>query len=431
MHSRKKLTVALSVLATAALSLTACSGGLNANNGSGNNAGGEGIAAGATKEEYIAAFQEIEPIELEFQYSSTNSKSFSAQRDLEWAESVEEWSGGKVTINSHASGAIAKPTEVPTALQDGRLDIAHYYTTYEPQEMAAFVDMSTSLVQVPSSPVVGELVSHAVMMEVGFNTDEVMANYEDRGMHVLHPANPNGNTSAICKTEKKSPSDWAGTQIRGNAAAHEVQARALGGVLTSVELAETYEALERGVLNCSLQSTATANSIGWLEVAPFISIPRDASFVPGAGGLVAGSSWDNLPLLVQQLMFDRMETYVAGEDFNAIASLKIATETVEKHGGKLDYLDAQSEAAIAESNKELLEQVKNSKHLDGSAVNEAVAQSIEKWTAIAQELGYEEKGEVTDFSSWYEGSTDFSDKEYFEPFAAKVYEEIILPQRPE
>lgn len=430
MISRKKFAGALSMLAVAAMSLTACAGGLNAKSG-GSNAGGEGIDPGATKEEYIAAFADMEPIELDFQYSSTNAKSFSAQRDLEWAESIEEWSGGKISIEAHASGAIAKPTEVPTALSDGRLDLAHYYTTYEPQEMAAFVDMSTSLVQVPSSPVVGELVSHAVMMEVGFNTEEVMANYEDRGMHVLHPANPNGNTSAICRNEKDSPADWAGAQIRGNAAAHEVQAKALGGVLTSVELAETYEALERGVLNCSLQSTATANSVGWLEVAPYIMIPKDASFAPGAGGLVAGASWDNLPLLAQQLMFDRMEDYIAGEDFNAVASLKIAVDTAKEQGGKLGFLDEGSEAAIAKSNEQLLEQVENSKHLDGQAVNQAVADSIAKWTGIAAELGYEEKGAVTDFADWYEGSTDFSDKEYFEPFAQRVYEEIILPQRPQ
>ncbi|MGJ3402304.1 hypothetical protein [Glutamicibacter sp. Je.9.36] len=430
MISPKKFAGALSMLAVAALSLSACAGGLNAKSG-GENAGGEGIAAGATKEEYIAAFADMEPIELDFQYSSTNAKSFSAQRDLEWAKSVEEYSGGKITIKAHASGAIAKPTEVPTALSDGRLDLAHYYTTYEPQEMAAFVDMSTSLVQLPSSPLVGELVSHAVMMEVGFNTEEVMANYEDRGMHVLHPANPNGNTAAICRDKKDSPSEWAGSQIRGNAAAHEVQAKALGGVLTSVELAETYEALERGVLNCSLQSTATANSVGWLEVAPHIMIPKEASFAPGAGGLVAGATWDSLPLLAQQLMFDRMEDYVAGEDFNAVASLKIAADTASKQGGELGFLDEDSEAAIAKSNEQLLEQVENSKHLDGKAVNQAVADSIAKWTGIAAELGYEEKGEVTGFADWYEGSTDFSDKEYFKPFAERVYEEIILPQRPQ
>lgn len=431
MLTRKQRDGALSILAVAALSLTSCAGGLNSSGSGESHAGGEGIAPGATKEQYIEAFKDVEPIELNFQYSSTNAKSFSALRDLEWVESIEEWSGGKITIESHASGAIAKPTEVPTALEDGRLDLAHYYTTYEPQEMAAFVDMSESLVQVPSSPVIGELVSHAVMMETGFNTKEVMANYEDRGMHVLHPANPNGNTSVICRNEKTKPADWAGNQIRGNAAAHEVQAKALGGVLTSVELAETYEALERGVLDCSLQSTATANSTGWLEIAPFINIPKNASFAPGAGALVAGSSWDRLPLIAQQLMFDRMETYVAGEDFNAIASLKVAADMAKEQGGKLDYLDADSEKAIAKSNEELLARVENSKNLDGHAVNEAVAKSIEKWTGIAKELGYEEKGEATDFGKWYEGSTDYSDKSYFEPFAKKVYEEIILPQRPE
>ena len=426
MVSTRKMTGALAMCAVAALSLSAC-GGLNTATASG---GGEGIDPGATKEEYIAAFAEMEPVTLDFQFSSTTTTSFSGQRDIEWAESIEEWSGGKVTINKHPSGAIAKPTEVPDALVDGRLDIAHYYTTYEPQKMAAFVDMSNSMVQNPSSPLIGELVSDAVMLETGFSTPEVMANFEDRGLHVIVPANPNGNTSVLCKTDKKSPADWQGSQVRGNAAAHGTQVKAMGGVLTSVELAEGYEALERGVLDCSLQSTATANSMSWLDIAPFLKIPREASFAPGAGSVVAGSSWDTLPLILQQLMFDRLDTYLSAEHFNAIASVKIAAKKTKEGGGGLDFLDKESEAALANANDVLLKQVENSKNLDGKALNQDVADSITKWTDIAKELGYEETGEVTDFAEWYEGSEDFNKRDYLQPFADRLFEEVVLPHRP-
>jgi TRAP-type C4-dicarboxylate transport system substrate-binding protein len=425
--SARKMTGALAMCAVAALSLSAC-GGLNASKASAG--GGKGIEPGATKAEYIAAFADVEPLTLDFQFSSTTTTSYSAQRDVEWAESIEEWSGGKITINKHASGAIAKPTDVPDALIDGRLDIAHYYTTYEPQKMAAFVDMSDSMVQNPSSPLIGELVSDAVMLDVGFNTPEIMANFEDRGLHVIVPANPNGNTSAMCKTDKQSPADWKGAQIRGNASAHEVQVQALGGVLTSVELAEVYEAVERGVLDCSLQSTATANSMGWLDIAPFLKIPREASFAPGAGSLVAGSSWETLPLLVQQLMFDRLANYLSAEHFNAITSVKIAAEKAKEGGGGLEFLDNDSEAALAKANDELLTQVEASKNLDGKALNQAVAASITKWTDIAKDLGYEETGDVTDFAQWYEGSDEFKKRDYLQPFADRIYQEVVVPHRP-
>ncbi|WP_171059450.1 hypothetical protein [Arthrobacter crystallopoietes] len=427
MTRNKKFAASLASLAVLALGLTACGGDRG---GGANHAGGPDIEPGASKEDYIAAFEEVDPIELDFQYASLNPKSFSSLRDIEWAENIEEWSGGKITINTHTAGSIAGPTEVPDALADGRLDLAHYYSSYEPQEMAAFVDMTKSLVQLPSSPLVGELVSNAVLMEVGFNTPEVIADFEDRGMHVLHPANPVGNTSMVCREDKGSPADWQGAQIRGNTQAHEIQAKALDGTLTSVELAEGYEALERGVLDCSLQSTATAYNAGWMEVAPFLKFPKEASFAPGPGSLVAGSSWETLPLIAQQLMFDVMPDYLSGEGFNAVTSVVIAAEEARENGGSMEFLDKESEKALAEANKEILKQVEESPNVDGAAMNRNVSDAIEKWTGIAEELGYEEKGEVTDFADWYEGSMDFNDREYLQPFADRLYEEVVVPNRP-
>jgi TRAP-type C4-dicarboxylate transport system substrate-binding protein len=415
-------------LPVAVLALTACGGGLAG--GEADHVGGPSVEPGATQEEYIAAFEDVEPIELNFQYASTNPKAFSAQRDLEWAETVEEWSGGKITINTHPSGAIASPTEVPDALADGRLDFANYYGTYEPQEMSAFVDLTKSLVQQPSSPLVGELVTHAVLLEVGFNTPEVMADYEKQGMHVIHPGVPSGNTTMLCADDKGSPADWQGAQIRGNAQAHEIQAQALGGSLSSVELAEGYEALERGVLDCSLNSTATGYNVGWLEVAPYIKMPREASFAPGPGSMVAGASWEGLPLVAQQLMWDTMNLYISGEHFSAITSVALAGAEAKKNGGGLEYLDDESEAAISAANEKILQNVEQSSSLDGAALNAEVAASIEKWAGIAAELGYEEQGDVVHFADWYEGSLDFEDREYLQPFADRLYEEVLLPRRP-
>ncbi|GAA1054292.1 hypothetical protein [Dietzia natronolimnaea] len=422
----KKIAGSMATLAILALGLTACGGvGDQADN-----AGGPSLEPGATKEEYIAAFEDVEPIELNFQYAGLNAQGFSARRDIEWAETVEEWSGGKITINTHPTGAIASPTEVPDALVDGRLDLANYFGTYQPQEMSALVDMTKSLVQLPSSPLIAELASQAVLADVGFATPEVIANYEDRGMHVLHPAVPSGNTIAICRDDKDSPAEWQGSQIRGNAQAHETQVQALGGTLTSIELAEGYEALERGVMDCSLNSTATAINVGWLEVAPYIKLPQEASFAPGPGSMVAGSSWETLPLVAQQLMFDVMPVYISGEHYNAVTSVLMASETATENGGSMEYLDEESERALAQANEKILQQVEESSNVDGAAMNQNVADAIEKWTAIAEELGYSETGDVPNFTEWYEGSDDFGNREYLQPFADRLYEEVFLPQRP-
>lgn len=432
---KTRVTGGIATLAVVALSLTACSGGgLNDAEGSGSegaaNAGGPSVAVDASKEEFIAAFEDVEPIELNFQMASSDPTGFTGKRDHAWAEYIEEYSGGKITINVHPVGSIAAPTDVPQALEDGRLDIANYFGTYEPAAMAAFVDLTKSLVQQPSSPLVGELVTQAVLLDVGFQTPEVLANYEDRGMHVLHPGVPSGNTTMMCVEDKQAASDWQGKQVRGNAQAHEVQVSALGSTLTSVELAEGYEALERGVLDCSLNATGTGVNVGWVEVAPFIKLPREASFAPGPGSMVVGSVWEELPLAAQQLMFDAMEGYISGEHFNAVTSVAIAGEATQENGGSLEYLDEESEAALVEANEGILKDVEESTNLDGVELNKKVAASVEKWTAIAEELGYEETGEAVDFADWYEGSLEFEDQEYLRPFAERIYEEVIVPVRP-
>lgn len=426
MRSQTVKGAALSLAALTALTMTGCS---KADSG-GASSGGDGIEAGATMEDYQAAFADIDPIELDFQVASPNPEAYASLRDREFAESLEEWSDGKITVNIHYSGAIAAPTEVPAALADGRLDLAHYYTTYEPQEMPSFVDMTSSMVQVPSTPLVGEIVTHAALQEVSFNSPEIMEEFTSRGLYPINPANPNGNISMVCNSERTEPADFKGAQIRGNAEAHQKEVEALGGTVASIELAEGYEAFQRGILDCSLQSTATALAMGWLEVAPHVYYPQEQSFAPGPGSLVAGAVWEQLPLVAQQLMFDLQTDYTTAELYNALESIRDNSEAAEEAGGEAGYLDEESEAALSEANDGLLDSVAESDTIDGEGLNTAVADSVTKWQGIAEELGYTDDGGFEDFPDWYQGSADFEDRSYLEPIAEAFYEEIVLPNRP-
>ena len=427
MRTKLMRGAALPLAVVAAVAMSGCS---KADGGGAAEGGGEGIDAGASMEEYQAAFEDIDPIELDFQIASPNPEAYSALRDQEFADSLTEWSGGKISVNIHYAGAIAAPTDVPGALVDGRLDLAHYYTTYEPDEMPAFVDMTTSMVQIPSTPLVGEIIAHAALQEVSFNSPEIVEEFESRGMHAISPANPNGNIDLVCNSERSEPADFSGAQIRGNAEAHQREVEALGGTVASIELAEGYEAFQRGILDCSLQSAGTAVAVGWLEVAPHVYYPREQSFAPGPGSLVAGAAWTELPLVAQQLMFDLQQQYTSAELFNALESIRDTAVAAQEAGGEAGYLDEESEEALSEANQALLDSVAESDSIDGEALNTATAESIEKWTGIAEELGYTDGGGFDDFDDWFEGTPDFEDRSYYEPIAEAFYEEIIVPHRP-
>lgn len=426
----RQKVVATAVAALSALAISGCSKADSAG-GAGESAGGPGLPAGASKAEYQEAFEEVEPIELSFQVASASPESYSNMRDIEFAKSLEEWSGGKIKVDIHYAGSISEPTETPDALMDGRLDLAHYYTTYEPEEMSAYVEVADSLSQVPSTPLVGELVLNSVYQEAAFDTPEVIEQFESRGMTVLAPASSFGVMELICNSKRDSLGDFADAQIRGNAQAHETQIGAIGGSVSSVELAEGYEAFQRGALDCSLQAPGTATAVGWLEVAPHVYFPREQGFAPGAGSLVVGPTWGDLPLVAQQLMWDRLREYLSAELYASLQSIVDTVEITEKHGGTLQYLDPETEAALAKAQEKLLDEVAGSSVLDGEALNAQVADGIDKWTNTAHELGYTDDGGFDDFDKWYKGSGDFEDRAYLQKFADRLYEDVFLPERPE
>ncbi|WP_413332214.1 hypothetical protein ACH82I_09710 [Brevibacterium sp. GP-SGM9] len=391
---------------------------------------GESVEVGATKEEFQEALADTEPLELTYQVSAASESSASGQRDKAFADSVHEWSGGKITLDVVYANAIVPPDEISSALGDGRLDLAHWLTSYHADEMKAFVNLQDALVAVPTSPLQGEIVQHFVAQDVAFNTPEIMSEFDAQGMTVLNPYNTFGSTALACADEKKSPSNFNGDQIRANAAAQTNQIEGLGASDITLELAETFEGLQRSVIQCTFGSPTSMVSNGWLETAGNVYMPKDSSFVSGPGSIVAGSSWERLPLAAQQLIFDRMVTYNSGELGSAFTSLIQAIEQSKEYGSGIHFLDEKSEDNLQLGNEAILTAVAGSSNLDGDRLIESVNDSAEKWTKIVNEMGYADRGDYLDFPEWYEGNGEVVDPEYIDPIAERLYEEVLQSNRP-
>src|SRR5699024_6427620 len=90
--SMKQRTIsALGVLATAALTLTACAGSAGQEGG----ATGEGFEYGASQEEVNEVIAELEPVTLDYQPAANSPSAVEAPSALEFKESVEERSNGQ------------------------------------------------------------------------------------------------------------------------------------------------------------------------------------------------------------------------------------------------------------------------------------------------------------------------------------------------
>lgn len=367
------------------LSLSAC-----AEEGAGSQAGGEGVAFGATMEDYQAAFADVEPIELYTQ--SPAPKGSPVGKNFEdYFAAVEEWSDGKITFDISWANATAAPTEVDDALLDGRLDVGSVMAGYEPDVYPTYAALSDTSYMGNGNPMEMVMASHGYITEI-VNTDNAVADeFAARGMKVLAPAFTGGINGIYCSEPKRDLASLDGAQVRISGSAHSAEAKALGMSPVSLDYAEVYEALQRGVLDCAFSGATVVLLSDLLSVAPHLILDSQSSFgqVPSALA-ISQTKWDELPLVAQQLLHDRADVFVESNMVGLLDMFRQVLSAVDEKGGTIGGLDDAAQAALADGNEEFLSSVAdNSAVKDGDALVEAIRSGAEKWKAKVADLGYD------------------------------------------
>lgn len=421
----KRLTVPLALASTAALVLSGCAG---AAGGSGSEpGGGDGYAYGASQEEVDAVLADLEPVTLKYQPPASSPNSIMAPAAHAYEEYIEERSGGKITLDVIWGQAIAGYGEIDDALADGRLDLAYNLPIYNPSEYPTFDAAATSLSGLPISPVVGEAVYNAVSADIGWQSEELLDEYEAQGVVPLTPIVASGGYYSVCTDPGSEPDDWSGRQIRVASTSHLGVVEALGASPVSMEYVEVFEALQRGTVNCTFAQLLPSAESGILEVAPHISYSSDDFSMSSraVGAELAGSSFKELPLAYQQIIFD-----AASATFGGIVGIVADgnTESVrqaKEAGGTVEPFDPATEEIIGETQAEQIEAVKD-KGLLGDDIDARIQESSQKWSGVAEELGLEDRGSFEDLDEWWEeGEMDFT------PMGEQLFEEVFAPHRPQ
>ncbi|MGW0045148.1 TRAP transporter substrate-binding protein DctP [Rhodococcus sp. NPDC003348] len=409
--------------AAGALLLAGC-----AESGSGGaNGGGEGVEYGASKADYQAAFADVDPIVLHTQSPSTKG-SVSGAFIESYIAAVEDWSGGKITFDVAYSDAIAKATEIDNAVQDGRLDIGQVLTVYEPKEFPASSALLDASVLSDQSVVTGVLQSNAWPAEVAFSTPEIVSEFEDKGLKLLMPAYNAGMNALFCAQPRTSLPELAGKSVSVGSTAGNEQVTALGGTPTSVAYTEAYEALQRGVIDCSMVGPAAAAIGGLVEVAPNTVIDPEAGLAVPTGNMVINEDvWAGLPLVAQQLLWDRLDVFIAGSIEGKIWPVTVeSVQKIKQYGGSVVPFAADARTALQNANNKIVDAIADKPALtDGEGFVSSVRETSEKWSSIISELGYKNETDYNGFADWYTpGKIDI------DPYVKRVYEEILLDKRP-
>lgn len=385
------------------------------------------VPHGAPKEAYIEALADMEPVELimQSQGSPGDSSSIPLER---YAAAVEEYSGGKIVPEVVYGAAIIRGA-MQAAIADGRLGYASVIAQYDPSNFpvgSALIDMTHV---VNGQVLAGTLHSWGVMMDTGNHTPEAWEEQRNYGVEPGYTINGAIASGFFCREPRTEPADFAGIQIRAGGVVHGTEVQGLGAAAVALPFNEIYEGLQRGIVECALTNITTADVVGILPLAPY-HVVNDAG---GFGQTNTNNAfdqvlWEDIPLAARQLLYDLQTVFIKETIVAAFDSLVGSLQEITDSGGEVVQLSDASEEMLQATNAALLEESRTSSVFNDpeDVVNRLMA-NVDKWEAIIAELGYAEldPGWNNFIEFWSPDAVDF------DPFIDRLYQEAMLPFRPQ
>ena len=229
-----------------------------------------------------------------------------------WMEKVIELTDGQVEFDVYPGEQLGKAHDMLQLTQDKVTDIGIFPANYFPNNMpisnviAGFPNLSTTSSQ-------GTQAYNDLIQE---NKDLLEIDYLKNGVRpIMTHVSPTYELWSTSK-EIRVPSDIKGLKLRTpGGVANEIY-KSLGAVPVSVSHSETYEALEKGVIEAASYSSVAVDASGTkdlLKTSMFIHLGTAIH-----GIVINESVWQGLPEDVQKAMMDAGQEIVksSGEKYD-------------------------------------------------------------------------------------------------------------------
>lgn len=290
----------------------------------------------------------------------------------DFCKNVEKMSGGRITIEPLAGGAVVGALELYDAVQNGILDGQNGGGGYVAQKDIAFV-MLGDLAGAYERPD-----QMQAWYEYGGGKELARELYADYGTYhaglVWH-----GMESIPSKVPIRGVDDLEGVKMRAPTGAVSKLLERFGGAPVNIPGGEVYTSLEQGVLDATDWGTLSMNvDLGFEKVAPYALYPGFHS-MPATDIVINMDRWNALPEDLQQIVI------VATRDFGRdmyqrlmIEDQKIA-QTAESRGLELIDWPEEQRRAFREAAAEIWQEL---------AAESPMAQKIvDSQTAFLKEIG--------------------------------------------
>ncbi|MCD1619338.1 C4-dicarboxylate TRAP transporter substrate-binding protein [Salipiger manganoxidans] len=195
-------------------------------------------------------------------------------RSLQWfVDEFAKRTGGAHSIEVFWGGSVAAVGETPEALANGVGDMGDIVTPYFPDQFPLNNAVGFFIPQPMNSRDVGQ-----AMVDWHAEHPEFAEELSSQNLHAMSFRALEGY-GLLCKEPVESVADLAGKRIRSYGFAYPALIEAMGATPVSITTSDTYEALERSIVDCAPIGPALARGFKYDEVAKYyVEMPFGASF---------------------------------------------------------------------------------------------------------------------------------------------------------
>jgi TRAP-type C4-dicarboxylate transport system substrate-binding protein len=247
---------------------------------------------------------------------------------LHWfQDQLKERTNGAHELRIFWGGTLAGISEIGDAVENGLANMGDLVVPYFPDQLPVNNAIGFFWPQ-PHSP--KEL---ATMMGTFHETIPQFGAELDRFNMKLIGLRPLGYYGILCREPIRTVEDFAGKRIRAYGIALPAAIQAIGGVPVSMSTVETYEALERGVLDCTPIEPVIAHGQKYDEVAKYyVDAPMGASW--GQFIVINTNTWAGLPEDLKQVLTEIGNDYV---DYFTAEQERLTTEVMATWAANPDF----------------------------------------------------------------------------------------------
>lgn len=303
------------------------------------------LPAGCAKQE-----KPTETIELSYSifFPPTHIQCITAE---EWAREIEKRTGGRVKITIYASGTLTKAAQVYEGVVSGISDLGMSCFAYTRGRFPLLEGLDLPM-GYPDGMTASRI---STELAVKYNPEELA------DTHVLY-IHAHGPGILASKKPVDSLDDLKGMKIRATGLSSKIVTN-LGGVPVAMPQGETYEALQKGVVEATLCPAETLKGWNQGEVINSVTDSSVIGYTTAMFVTMNKAKWAALPADVQQIFTD------------------LSAEWVDKHGQAWDQADEEGWAFIKELNRTVIPLSDAQK----KAWKQAVQPIIDEYITEAQE----------------------------------------------